>query len=113
MTVPDKSQEAFEGWMASSNYPEIAEVAMAKLLDGNYKSQITYAGWQGWQAGVRFAAGRSATVHIVICASDGDEVRHIFSTRELAEAFMASDGRSHVYYDYVLDFPERHETHQQ
>lgn len=51
----EKSQTAFEEWMASSNYPEIADIALAKLPDGNYKSQLTYAAWQGWQAGVRFS----------------------------------------------------------
>ncbi len=48
-------QIAFEEWMASSNYPEIAEIALMKDLDGNYRSQLTHAGWQGWQAGIRFA----------------------------------------------------------
>ncbi len=49
-------QIAFEEWMASSNYPEIADIALEKLPDGNYKSQLTFAGWQGWQAGARYAA---------------------------------------------------------
>jgi hypothetical protein len=50
-------------------------------------------------------------VHVVICMQDdGSEIRHIFSTRERAEAFMLEDDdRGHIYYDYVLDDPERHE----
>jgi NTP pyrophosphatase (non-canonical NTP hydrolase) len=53
---PKTTQPAFESWMASSNYPQIADVTLAKLPDGSYKSQLTFAGWQGWQGGVRFAS---------------------------------------------------------
>lgn len=49
-------------------------------------------------------------VWVVICCADGeDDVRHIFSTKANAEAFMETDGRVHVLYDYALDCPERHE----
>jgi hypothetical protein len=52
----------------------------------------------------------SSLVHVVLCMEDGgEEVRHIFSTREKAEAFMNEDGRKHIYYDYALDCPQRHE----
>lgn len=50
------------------------------------------------------------TVFVVICLEpDGKEVRHIFSSREVCDAFCAKDGRTHIIYDYVLDCPERHE----
>lgn len=47
-----KEAMAFEEWMASSNYPEIADIALAKLPDGNYRSQLTFAAWQAWQAAI-------------------------------------------------------------
>lgn len=50
----------------------------------------------------------SISVVWVVCCDPGD-VRHVFSTKEKAEAFMAADDRAHVLYDYVLDSPERHE----
>jgi hypothetical protein len=37
------------------------------------------------------------------------DVVHIFSTRERAEAFCDTDSRGHVFYDYVIDRPERME----
>jgi hypothetical protein len=42
-------QNEFEAWMASSNYPEIADIALERLPDGTYKSQLTFAAWQAWQ----------------------------------------------------------------
>ncbi len=51
----DALRQRFEEWMASSNYPEIADVALAKLPDGTYKSQLTFAAWQAWKAPLRLA----------------------------------------------------------
>ena len=45
-----RTQDAFEGWMATSNYPEVVEIALAKMPDGTYRSQLTFAAWQVWQA---------------------------------------------------------------
>lgn len=42
-------RERFEAWMASSNYPEIADVAIEKLPDGQYKSQLTFAAYETWK----------------------------------------------------------------
>jgi len=51
------------------------------------------------------------TVYIVLCISKtGEETTHIFSTLEKALAFGERDDRGHVFYDYVLDHPERSET---
>jgi hypothetical protein len=47
--MEDGLMELFESWMASSNYPEIAAIALEKLPDGNYRSQLTHAAWQGWK----------------------------------------------------------------
>lgn len=44
----EAERDAFEAWMATSNYPEIADVALKRLPDGQYVSQLTHAGWQGW-----------------------------------------------------------------
>lgn len=48
-------------------------------------------------------------VYCVLCiASDGDEVVHIFTTPEKAQAFVSQDGhRDHVTYPYLVDHPER------
>lgn len=43
------AQVEFEAWMATGNYPECTEVALARMPDGSYKSQITFAAWQAWQ----------------------------------------------------------------
>lgn len=52
--VPREADQAtFEEWMASSDYPEIADVALAKLPNGDYRSQLTFAAWQGWQGASR------------------------------------------------------------
>jgi hypothetical protein len=51
-------------------------------------------------------------VWCVIClvpGERGNEVAHIFSSPEKAQAFCVSDPRQHVIYDYVLDCPERME----
>jgi hypothetical protein len=55
-------------------------------------------------------------VYVVICMhpADGDgggpnDVTHIFSSEEKAQAFLNVDKRHHVCYDYALDCPERHE----
>ena len=50
-------------------------------------------------------------VHVVICIDrQGVETRHIFSTAEKALEFANQDrARNHVFYDYLLDTPERHE----
>lgn len=60
LPVPDiaqrddgEPQNTFEAWMVSGNYPEIADVALEKLSDGNYKSQLTFAAWQAWQQAAR------------------------------------------------------------
>lgn len=52
-------------------------------------------------------------VYVVVCVDGNKETRHIFSTQPRAQAYMDSDPRSHVLYDYVLDCPERHEQVQQ
>ena len=49
-------------------------------------------------------------VYVVICIDDDEnEIRHIFSTAKKARAFSKNDRRAHVFYNYVLDCPERHE----
>lgn len=50
-------------------------------------------------------------VHCVVCVDDdpSKDLVHIFSTLEKAETFMAIDIRPHVYYDYLIDHPERME----
>lgn len=48
-------------------------------------------------------------VWCVICIEEDGDVMHIFSTPERAAAFMETDPRNHVIYDYVLDCPERME----
>lgn len=50
-------------------------------------------------------------VYCVTCVDDNDQgcCVHIFSTQEKADAFVASDPRPHVLYDYVIDCPERME----
>lgn len=47
--VLENRQDAFEAWMATGNYPETTDIALKKLPDGQYKSQLTFAAWQGWQ----------------------------------------------------------------
>lgn len=53
VVTKDEMREAFEAWMATSNYPEIADVALRKLPDGEYHSQLTHAAWQAWQGAIR------------------------------------------------------------
>lgn len=51
-------------------------------------------------------------VYCVLCTGDTlleNDVVHIFSTMEKAEAFANADARNHVLYDYVIDCPERME----
>lgn len=49
-------------------------------------------------------------VYCVRCIEpDGNDVVHIFSTLDKAEAFRKSDPRGHVSYDYAVDVPERYE----
>jgi len=52
---------------------------------------------------------RPRLVYCVICIADDDELIHIFSTKERAEAFCERDERSHILYDYLIDHPERME----
>ena len=49
------AQDAFEAWMASSNYPETAEIALQRDEHGRYKSQLTFAAFEGWKAGAHWA----------------------------------------------------------
>ena len=52
-----------------------------------------------------------ALVYVVACIdAQGVEVKHIFSTQERAHAFADKDtAREHIFYDYLVDAPERHE----
>ena len=57
-------------------------------------------------------------VYCVLCVDDRDgredHVRvHIFTTQERAEAWASTDPRRHVFYDYLLDHPERMEEQAQ
>lgn len=50
------------------------------------------------------------TVFCVICISDTvTDVVHIFSTEEKRSAWADADDRGHIFYDYVMDCPERAE----
>lgn len=51
------------------------------------------------------------TVWVVVCIERTTmrETVHIFSSSDKAAAFAKTDQRAHVLYDYVLDYPERHE----
>lgn len=54
-------------------------------------------------------------VYCVLCflpSAQDEAVVHIFSTLEKAEAFAATDDRNHVFYDYLIDHPERMEGRQ-
>ena len=51
-------------------------------------------------------------VYCVLCLNSndpGDQVHHIFSSMEKAEAWAATDDRPHIISDYVIDVPERKE----
>lgn len=54
-------------------------------------------------------------VYCVICRDTKfsylapQETLHIFSTADKRLAFMDTDDRDHIAYDYTLDHPERHE----
>lgn len=51
-----------------------------------------------------------AMVYCVLCIDgEGGETTHIFSSPKKAQEFSASDDRSHVVFDYVVDHPERME----
>jgi len=57
-------------------------------------------------------AGDDRMVYCVLCISPdtNDGLVHVFSTSERAEAFAKDDTeRNHVFYDYVIDCPERME----
>lgn len=52
-------------------------------------------------------------VYCVMCIeNEGTDVVHIFSTLDKAQDFAASDPRPHVFYDYMIDHPERMEERQ-
>lgn len=55
-------------------------------------------------------AESSVVVCVSCVGSDGPGPVHIFSSMEKAKAYCAHDDRDHVIYDYVIDFPERHEN---
>lgn len=48
-------------------------------------------------------------VQCVVCLDEQGECVHIFSTRDRLEAFIATDPRRHVVYDYMIDNPDRME----
>ena len=54
-------------------------------------------------------APQEAMVYCLTCCDPDGEVVHIFSTSEKRAAFAAADPRPHVFYDYVVDAPERFE----
>lgn len=47
--------------------------------------------------------------YCIICIKGGEEVLHIFSSPEKRQEWADKDDRAHVFYDYVIDHPERHE----
>lgn len=50
-------------------------------------------------------------VYCIICITENppSDVVHIFSTKEKAQEFALADPRNHIFYDYVIDCPERME----
>lgn len=52
----------------------------------------------------------TSMVYCVVCIDPkADDVLHIFSTAEKRAQWAEADPRDHVFYDYALDVPERHE----
>lgn len=51
-------------------------------------------------------------VYCIICITENppSDIVHIFSTKEKAQDFADADrARNHIFYDYVIDCPERME----
>ena len=56
--------------------------------------------------------GQTGMVYCVLCIDDRDRREdrvHIFTNLNKAEAWASTDPRRHVFYDYLLDHPERME----
>jgi hypothetical protein len=86
MTAPRdaeaRERQRFEEWMASSNYPETAELALAKLPDGNYHSQLTFAAWQAWKARADFIERAPVTPSARTEAGDDQRYRFFCNAKE-------------------------------